>query len=111
MASEDLGYNILHCINTLTNDLIGLTIPHPASAPALGLAILLLPPQVEFTPSHIQNIPLDCPHPETYDALLEPLIYPASISCDVNWSALNWTKGTYNGMSFPYTKDGPNHEP
>ena len=30
-ASEDLGYTILHCVNSLANDLIGPTIPHPAS--------------------------------------------------------------------------------
>ena len=55
MASEDLGYNILHCINSLANDLIRPSIPHPASALALGLAILLLLPQVEFAPSHKAN--------------------------------------------------------
>ena len=53
MASEDLGYTILHCINSLANDLIGLTIPHPASAPALGLAVLTLPLQVKFPASHV----------------------------------------------------------
>ena len=50
-ASEDLGYTILHHINSLANDLISLTIPHPASAPAPGLAVLILPPQVEFPAS------------------------------------------------------------
>ena len=43
-ASEDLGYTILHHVNSLANDLIGQTIPHPALAPAPGLAILMLPP-------------------------------------------------------------------
>ena len=53
MASEDLGYTILHCVNSLAKDLIGPTIPHPTSAPAPGLAILTLPPWVEFTSSHV----------------------------------------------------------
>ena len=100
----------VHHVNSLTNDLIGPNIPCPASAPALGLAVLLLPPWVEFTPSHIWDEPLDCPHLETYDALLEPLVYPASISHDVNLSTLNWAMGTHHGTSLPYTKDGPNHE-
>ena len=103
MASEDLGYNILHHINSLANGLIGPTIPHPTSAPAPGLAILLLPPWVDK--------PLDCPHPETDNALLEPLVYPASISRNVNLSTLNWSMGTYHGTSFPYAKDSPDHEP
>ena len=46
LASEDLGYTILHCINSLANDLIGPAIPCPALAPAPGLTILTLPPQV-----------------------------------------------------------------
>ena len=53
MASEDLGYTILHHINSLANDLISSTIPRPTSAPAPGLAVLTLPPWVEFTLSHI----------------------------------------------------------
>ena len=93
MASEDLGYNILHCVNSLAHNLIRLTIPCPALAPAPGLAVLLLPPWVEFASSHVQNKPLDCPHLETSDALLEPLVHPASISCDVNLSALTWSMG------------------
>ena len=52
-ASEDLGYTILHHVNSLANDLIGPTIPCPASAPAPGLATLTLPPQVEFPASHV----------------------------------------------------------
>ena len=52
-ASEDLGYTILHCVNSLANDLIGPTIPRPASAPAPGLAVLTLPPRVEFPASHV----------------------------------------------------------
>ena len=52
-ALEDLGYTILHHVNSLANDLISPTIPHLASAPAPGLAVLTLPPQVEFTLSHI----------------------------------------------------------
>ena len=51
MVSEDLAYNILHQVNSLTNDLIRPSIPCPASAPAPGLAILSLPPRVEFTSS------------------------------------------------------------
>ena len=53
MASEDLGYTILHCINSLANDLVGPTIPCTASAPAPGLAVLMLPPRVEFASSHV----------------------------------------------------------
>ena len=52
-ASEDLGYTILYCVNSLTNNLIGPTIPHPASAPAPGLAPLTLPPRVEFPASQV----------------------------------------------------------
>ena len=52
-ASEDLGYTILHWVNSLANTLIGPTIPRPASAPAPGLAVLTLPPRVEFPASHI----------------------------------------------------------
>ena len=52
-ASEDLGYTILHHVNSLANDLISPTIPCPASALAPGLAILMLPPRVEFPTSHV----------------------------------------------------------
>ena len=52
-ASEDLGYTILHHVNSLANDLIGPTIPHPASAPTPGLAVLTLPPRIEFPASHV----------------------------------------------------------
>ena len=52
-ASEDLGYTILHCVNSLANDLIGPTIPRPASGPAPDLAVLTLPPRVEFPTSHV----------------------------------------------------------
>ena len=52
-ASEDLGYTIFYHVNSLANDLIGPTIPHPASAPTPGLAVLMLPPRVEFASSHI----------------------------------------------------------
>ena len=52
-VSEDLGYTILHHVNSLTNDLIGPTIPHPALAPTPGLAILTLPPRVEVPASHV----------------------------------------------------------
>ena len=41
-ASEDLGYNILHHVNSLANNLIGPTIPCTTSAPAPGLTVLLL---------------------------------------------------------------------
>ena len=60
-ASEDLGYNILHCVNSLAYNLIWLAIPCPASAPAPGLAVLLLPPRVEFAPSHVQSELIECP--------------------------------------------------
>ena len=53
MASEDLGYTILHHVNSLANDLISPTIPHPASVPTPGLAVLTLPPRVEFPMSHV----------------------------------------------------------
>ena len=79
-ASEDLGYTILHCVNSLANDLIGPTIPRPVSAPAPGLAVLTLPSRVEFPASHAQDEPLDVPHPESYDALLEPLVHSAGIN-------------------------------
>ena len=111
MALEDLGYTILHQVNSLANDLIGPTIPHPASAPALGLTALTLPPRVEFTSSHIQNKPINHPHPESYDALLEPLVHPAGISQDINLPTLTWSTGTYHNTPFAYAKDGPNHEP
>ena len=53
MASEDLGHNILHHVNSLANDLISPTIPCPALAPTPGLAVLMLPSWVEFASSHI----------------------------------------------------------
>ena len=53
MASEDLGYTILHHVNSLANDLIGPTIPRPVLAHAPGLATLMLPPWVEFPASHV----------------------------------------------------------
>ena len=96
MASEDLGYTILHRINSLANDLIGPTIPRLASAPAPGLAVLTLPPRGEFPASHIQDEPLDVPHPESYDGLLDALVHPAGINRDVNLSALTWSTGTYH---------------
>ena len=80
MVSKDLAYNILHRVNSLASDLIGPSIPRPASAPAPGLAILSLLPRVEFTSSHVRNEPTNFPHPETYDTLLEPLVHPAGIS-------------------------------
>ena len=52
-ASEDLGYTILHHVNSLANDLISPTIPRPALAPAPGLAALTLPSRIEFPASHI----------------------------------------------------------
>ena len=52
MASEDLGYTILHCVNSLANNLIGPTIPRPAPAPTPGLTILMLPSRIEFPASH-----------------------------------------------------------
>ena len=111
MASEDLGYTILHHVNSLANNLIGLTIPHPASAPAPGLAILTLPPRVEFPTSHVWDKPLDVPHPDSYDALLEPLVHPTGINWDVNLSTLTWSTGTYHNVPYSYAKDGPNHKP
>ena len=111
MASEDLGYTILHHVNSLANNLIGPTIPHPASAPTPGIATLTLPPQVEFPASHVRDEPLDIPHPESYGALLEPLVHPARINRDVNLSALTWSTGTYHNVSYSYAKDGPDHEP
>ena len=51
-VSEDLGYTILHRLNSLANNLIGPTIPRPPSAPAPGLAVLMLPPRIEFPASH-----------------------------------------------------------
>ena len=79
-ASEDLGYTILHHVNSLANGLIGPTIPRPASAPAPGLTVLALPSWVEFPASHARDEPLDVPHPESYDTLLEPLVHPAGIN-------------------------------
>ena len=73
-ASEDLGYNILHHLNSLANNLIGPSIPCPASAPAPGLAVLSLPPWVEFAPSHIWSKSIDCPHLESHNTLLEILL-------------------------------------
>ena len=110
-ASEDLGYTILHCINSLANNLIGPTIPRPASAPAPGLAILTLPPQVEFPASHIRDEPLGVPHPESYDVLLELLVHPMGINRDINLSTLTWSTGTYHNATYSYAKDGPDHEP
>ena len=110
-ASEDLGYTILHHVNSLTNDLIGPTIPHPASAPAPGLAILTLPPRVKFPASHVQDEPLDVPHPESYDMLLEPLVHPVGINQDVNLLTLTWSTGTYHNTTYSYAKNGPDHEP
>ena len=98
-------------MNSLANNLIGPSIPHPASAPPPGLVILSLPPWVEFASSHICNEPIDFPHPETYDTLLEPLVHPAGISRDVTLDKLTWTVGVHRGTSFPYAKDGPDHEP
>ena len=77
-ASEDLGYTILHCVNSLANDLISLTIPCPVSAPAPGLAILMLPPRVEFPRSHVRDEPLDVPHLDSA-AVMKDLI-AASVS-------------------------------
>ena len=82
-----VGYNILCHVNSLANDLIGPSIPHPALAPAPGLTILSLPPQCKFTSSHICDNLVDCPHLEKYNTMLKPLVHPASIDCDVNWPA------------------------
>ena len=109
-ALEDLGYTILHCVNSLANDLIGLTIPHPASVPTPGLTTLMLPTRVEFPASHVRDEPLDVPHPDSY-ALLEPLVHPAGINQDVNLLALTWSTGTYHNTPYSYAKDGPDHEP
>ena len=111
MASEDLGYTILHRVNSLANDLIGPTIPRPMSAPAPGLAVLTLPPQIEFPTSHVQDKPLEVPHPDSYNAILDPLVHPIGINRDVNLSALTWSTSTYHNTSYSYAKDGPNHEP
>ena len=111
MASEDPGYTILHHVNSLANDLIGPTIPRPASVPAPGLATLTLPPWVDFPMSHVRDEPLDDSHPSSYDALLEPLVHPAGINQDVNLSTLTWSTSTYHNTPFSYAKDGPNHEP
>ena len=110
-ASEDLGYTILHHVNSLANNLIGPTIPRPALAPAPGLAILTLPSRIEFPASHARDEPLDVPHPESYNVLLEPLVHPAGLNQDVNLSTLTWSTGTYHNASYSYTKDGPDHEP
>ena len=111
MASEDLGYTILHHINSLANDLISPTIPRPALAPTPGLAVLTLPPRFEFPTSRVRDKPLEVPHPDSYDALLEPLVHPVGINRDVNLSALTWSTGTYRNVSYFYAKDGPDHEP
>ena len=111
MASEDLGYTILHRVNSLANDLIGPTIPRPASAPAPGLTVLTLPPRVEFPASHARGEPLDVPHLESYNALLEPLVHPAGINRDVNLSTLTWSTGTHHNDTYSYAKDSPDHEP
>ena len=95
MVSKDLAYNILHCVNSLANNLIGPSIPRPASAPAPALAVLSLPPRVEFPSSHIRNEPADFPHLETYNILLEPLVHPTGISCDVTLSKLTWMVGVH----------------
>ena len=79
-------------------------------APTPGLAAFTLPPQVEFPLSHVQNEPIDHPHPELYDALLELLVHPAGISWDIDLSTLTWSTGTYHNAPFAYTKDGPDHE-
>ena len=79
-ALEDLGYTILHCVNSLANDLMGPTIPRPALVPAPGLTVLMLPPCVEFPASHVRDKPLDVPHLDSYDALLEPLVHPVSLN-------------------------------
>ena len=49
------------------------------------------------------------PHLESYDALLEPLVHPAGINRDVNWSTLTWSMGTYHNATYLYAKDGPDH--
>ena len=110
-ASEDLGYTILHRINSLANNLISPTIPRPASVPAPGLATLTLHPWVEFPASHVWDEPLDVPHPDYYNALLEPLVHPTGINWDVNLSTLTWSTRTYHNTPYSYAKDGPNHEP
>ena len=110
MVSEDLAYNILHCVNSLANNLIGPLIPHPALAPVSNLATLLLPPWVEFASSHICNEPVDFPHPENYNILLNPLVHLAGISWAITLSTLTWSVGVHWGTSFPYAKDGPDHE-
>ena len=111
MASKDLAYNILHHVNSLTNNLISPTIPCPALAPAPGLAVLMLPPQIEFTSSHSRDKPSDVSHPESYDALLKPLVPPVGINWDANLSTLSWSTGTYHNTPFTYAKDSPDHEP
>ena len=110
-ALEDLGYTILHRVNSLANDLIGPTIPRPASVPAPGLAVLMLPPRVEFPTSHVRDEPLDVPHLDSYDALLEPLVYPTRINQDINLSTLTWSTSTYHSVPYSYAKDGPDHKP
>ena len=70
-----------------------------------------MPSHVEFPSSHVHNEPANFPHPETYDTLLELLVHLVSISRDVTLDKLTWTVGVHRGTSFPYTKDGPDHEP
>ena len=65
----------------------------------------------EFASSHVCNEPIDFPHPETYNTLLEPLVHLAGISHDVTLANLTWTVGVHWGTSFPYAKDSPDHEP
>ena len=55
--------------------------------------------------------PLDVPHLDSYDVLLEPLVHPAGLNQDVNLSTLTWSTGTYHNTPYSYAKDGPNHEP
>ena len=50
-------------------------------------------------------------HPDSYDALLEPLVHPVGISRDVNLSTLTWSTRAYNNTPFSYAKDSPVHEP
>ena len=103
-----IGRSGLHHVNSLANGLISPTIPCPALAPTPALT---LPPQAEFASSHVWNEPLNHPHPESYDALLEPLVHPASINRNVSLSTLTWSTGTYHNTPFSYAKDSPNHEP
>ena len=112
MASEDLGYTILHHVNSLANDLIGPTIPRPASAPAPGLSVLTLPLGLNSL----------CPMYET-----SPLMLPIQICMMPYWNHWSillestemstyqlfhmWSTGTYHNTPYSYAKDGPNHKP